>query len=168
MQQIEGILNEFTEQAKQVDERNRKLQRQLTEQWFSAGLFSCRSSLAIDYVSETRQLWQQLQKTQNPSAKQFIAHQVSDQLLALQTALKNQKLPRENQDVRLKQQTYLTHLHQQLATHRGYEQRLQQAVNTQQLENNTAAAQQQQKRLNRCQQAISELEMKIQKLEEGR
>ncbi|WP_404399749.1 primosomal replication protein [Idiomarina seosinensis] len=168
MQQIDGILKELTGQAKRLDEKNRKQQRQLSEQWFAPGLFSCRSSLAIDYVSETCQLWQQLQSTTNAEAGEFIAQQFSNQLLALKTALNSHQLPREQQDRRVKRQSRLAELRTQLATYHGYEQRLGKAVADLQQSNDSNAAQQQQKRLNRCQLAITDLQAQIQKLEEGR
>ncbi|WP_157983296.1 primosomal replication protein PriC [Idiomarina seosinensis] len=168
MQQLDNILSTLTQQAEQLDQQNRRRARQLSEQWFSAGLFKCRSSLAIDYVAETQSLWKQLQSTQNTNAKDFLAEQISQQLLALTTALNGSSLPVEGKDRRLSRQSHLAALHQQLVTYRDYEHRLQQRVESLQQQQDTEAAQQQEKRLNRCQQAIIDLEHKIQRHEEGR
>ena len=167
MQQLSNILTRLGESAARFDKKNQRQQRQLGEHWFNRTLFKCRSNLAVDYVAETRQLVSQMKTSTNPQAQEFIAEQISQQLLALTTALKGCSLPEQKRDARLVQQSHVAALHQQLATYHGYEQRLLLNIQRCRDDNDSVGAQQQEKRLNRCQQAIIELERNIQKHEEG-
>lgn len=168
MQQLDNIINNLERQALQFDVDNRKKQRQFNEQWFTPSLFMSRSNQAIDYVNEVKALVAKLPTATRPEVNDFIASQISQQLLALTTVLRGCSLPVEKQDFRLVRQSQLAKLHQQLVTYRGYESRLQQNIQACREQNDSIGAQQQEKRLNRCQQAISALEADIQRLEEGR
>ena len=168
MQQLSNILQNLMQQAEQLDADNRRHHKQLSEQWFAHSLFKCRSNLAIDYVAETQRLATQLEHSNNEHIRTFIAEQISQQLTALSTALRGNQLPLEKRDSRLRQQSRIAALHQKLVTYRGYEQRLLHNVKACRDRHDTLAAQQQEKRLNRCQQAIQALEQDIQRLEEGR
>lgn len=164
LQQLNNILARLEQQAVALDQHNRINQHQLDEQWFAVHLFSCRSSLAIDYVNEVKKNAQQLALVKRAEVRQFLAEQISQQLLALHTALNGSALPVEAKDQRLLQQQQVAGLQRQLNTYRGYEQRLQLNVQRCRQQHDSVAAQQQEKRLNRCQQAITDLENQIQQL----
>ena len=168
MQQLDNIVARLEQQAQQFDAENRKRQRKLREQWFSQSLFHSRSNLAVDYVQELKQLIAKLSDANRPEVRNFLAEQVSQQLMALPTALNGSSLPVEKKDKRLVQQSRLAQMHQQLATYRGYEQRLLINIENCRRQHDSIGAQQQEKRLNRCQQALATLEASIQQLEEGR
>lgn len=167
MASFDDLLLNLERRAQQFDSEQKKQGSALTEQWFTASLFQCRSNLAVDYVAEIRRLYSQLTQTNTDEVKTFIAEQISQQALALTNALSGVTLPTVNQHPYEHTQSTLTNLHQKLATYRGYEQRLQHNVTSARDANDTITAQQQEKRLNRCQQAIAELERKIQQIEEG-
>lgn len=164
---IESLLERLTTQARQLDDLHRQRGTLMAERWFAAEVFKSKSNLAIDYVEETRRLWQQKQANSHPQVNDYLEQQISQQLMALTTALGKAPLPKAGVDQRVVKQSSLTALHKQLAQYRSYEQRLQQNVAQCQQDNDVHAAQQQAKRLNRCQQAISQLEQKIQRAEEG-
>lgn len=168
MQQLDNIVSRLALQAQQFDAENRKQQRKLRDQWFSQELFNCRSNLAVDYVQELKQLISKLTDTKRPEVRDFLAEHISQQLMALTTALNGCSIPTEKKDQRIMQQSHLAKLHQQLATYRGYEQRLIQNIENCRAQHDSIGAQQQERRLNRCQQALVSLEATIQQLEEGR
>jgi len=167
IQHIKQLLNTLQRQAEQIDGENRKKHRQLSENWFSSTLFSQSSSLAVDYVAETRNLFRQLQQSDNQQAQYYLAEKLSLQLEALNTAFRTNKPPQQQQDHRITAQNQLQQMHQQLVTYRDYERRLTENLDTAVADNNPTMIQSAQQRLNRCQMAIDTLEKKISRYEEG-
>ena len=167
IQHIEQLLTNLSERAEQIDAKNRQKQNELSEKWFSPSLFSRRSNLAIDYVTETQDTFAQLQRTEGQQAQYYLAERLSLQLEALTTALRINKLPKQEQDSRITAQNKIQQLHQQLVTYRDYERRLTENLDNAVSQNNPVLIQRAQQRLNRCQMAIDTLEKKISRYEEG-
>ncbi|NWO03997.1 MAG: primosomal replication protein [Idiomarinaceae bacterium] len=167
IQHIEQLLNTLQERAEEIDGKNRKKHRQLSENWFSSSLFSQSSNLAIDYVAETRNLFRQLRQSDNQQAQRYLAEKLSLQLEALNTAFRANRPPKQQQDHRITAQNQLQQMHQQLVTYRDYERRLTENLDTAAAGNNPTVIQSAQQRLNRCQMAIDTLEKKISRYEEG-
>lgn len=167
IQHIEQLLSTLQKQAEQIDEKNRQKRRETSENWFNESLFSQRSNLAVDYVMETRSLFQQLQQSMNQNAQRYLAEKLSLQLEALNTAFRTNKPPQQKQDHRVAAQNQIQQMHQQLVTYRDYERRLTENLDTAVAGNNSTLIQSAQQRLNRCQMAIDTLEKKISRYEEG-
>ena len=167
IQHIEQLLTNLSERAEQIDAKNRQKQNELSEKCFSPSLFSKRSNLAIDYLTETQDTFAQLQRTEGQQAQYYLAERLSLQLEALTTALRINKLPKQEQDSRITAQNKIQQLHQQLVTYRDYERRLTENLDNAVSQNNPVLIQRAQQRLNRCQMAIDTLEKKISRYEEG-
>lgn len=167
IQHIEQLLNTLQSRAEHIDGESREKHRQLNESWFSSSLFSQSSNLAVDYVAETRNLFRQLQQSDNQQAQHYLAEKLSLQLEALNTAFRANRPPLQKQDHRITAQNQLQQMHQQLVTYRDYERRLTENLDTAVAGNNPAMIQNAQQRLNRCQMAIDTLEKKISRYEEG-
>ena len=167
IQHIKQLLSTLQEQAEQIDETNRQMQREMSENWFNQSLFSHRSNLAVDYVMETKNLFYQLQQSMNQNAQRYLAEKLSLQLEALNTAFRTNKPPQQKQDHRITAQNKIQQMHQQLVTYRDYERRLTENLNDAVASNNSPLIHTAQQRLNRCQMAIDTLEKKISRYEEG-
>lgn len=167
IQHIERLLNEFSEQAQHIDEQNRRQSKKVTEQWFSPSLFQTRSSIALDYVKETRRLLAQLIQTQSKDSQLYLAERLSVQIEALATALRSGKIPELAEEQREVKASHHQKLHEKLVTYRDYERRLLENLNKAQNSGAQEAIPVAQKRLNRCQMAIEQLERQIQRYDEG-
>ena len=167
IQNIERLLNEFSEQAQHIDEQNRRQSKKVTEQWFSLSLFHTRSSIARDYVEETKRLLAQLLAAKREESQRFLAEKLSAQIEALATALRSGKLPEQAEEQREIRASHYQLLHEKLVTYRDYERRLTENLSQAQSTGSQEAVQIAQKRLNRCQMAIVQLERQIQNHDEG-
>lgn len=167
IQHIERLLNEFSEQALHIDEENRRHSKKVTEQWFSPSLFQTRSSVAIDYVKETERLLGQLLQTTSKESQRYVAEKLCAQVEALATALRSGKLPEMGEEQREVKASHYQKLHEQLVTYRDYERRLTDNLENAQSTGFQDVIQAAQKRLNRCQMAIEQLERQIQRYDEG-
>jgi len=167
IQHIERLLNDFSEQALHIDEENRRQSKKVTEQWFSPSLFQTRSSIALDYVKETERLLAQLRQTTSEESQLYISEKLSAQVEALATALRSGKLPEVDEEQREIKASHYQKLHKQLVTYRDYERRLTENLENAQSTGFQDVIQAAQKRLNRCQMAIDQLERQIQRYDEG-
>lgn len=167
IQHIERLLSEFSEQATYIDEQNKRQSKKVTEQWFSLSLFHTRSSIAQDYVDETKRLLEQLIAAQREESQYYLAEKLSSQVEALATALRSGKLPEQKQEQREIKAGHYQKLHEKLVTYRDYERRLAENLNHAQNIGAQDTIQAAQKRLNRCQIAIDQIERQIQRYDEG-
>ena len=165
LQQFSRALAVLREKAQVFDQQ--KANKRFAEQWFAENLFTTRSQFAVAYVNETEQLINKLITSDDNERKQNLAEKISEQVLSLSALLQNSRPPDADFDLRAQLQAQHGQLHRTLAKYHQYEIRLRNKAELFQQSGDLVQAQAYQKRLNRCQQAISQVERQIQIMDEG-
>ncbi|WP_113906501.1 primosomal replication protein PriC [Aliidiomarina celeris] len=165
--------HEYTRVFEQLRERAQQ-QPELQRHWFDLTLFQSRSTQLKEYITEVEHNVTQLrQLAANSERYTWLLSRIEQQLSTLVQALyRNEKsFPSEQAQKQAEGSAVseLQRLHLQLKTYRGYEVRLADQLRSEQAAPNSAAQQQRviaaRQRLQRCQQAITQVEKKIARLE---
>ncbi|MAD53910.1 primosomal replication protein PriC [uncultured Idiomarina sp.] len=165
LQQFQRALTLLRQRAREFDQQ--KPTKSFAEQWFADNLFATRSHFAEAYINETEQLVNKLLTITDNERKHYLAQKVSEQVLSLSALLQNSHPPDAQFDQRAHQEAQHGQLHKTLAKYRQYEVRLKNKVEVFQNAGDLSQAQAYQKRLSRCQTAISQVEKQIQIMDEG-
>lgn len=79
---LEGTLERFEHEIKAL-----QIHRDQFNAWFDADLFHIDAEHPLDYPREIRRHLQRLQRTEEPTQREWLAQKISHQLTALQQAL---------------------------------------------------------------------------------
>lgn len=167
-----SLINKLNQQISRLREQATALDKQLldqrqetSEQWFDPHIFRTRAQFASPYVEELEQTKQQWMQDPSPQRTALLEHRLTQQLEALSRTLAWRLAPKPRkptQQSMTREQT-LQRLRDTLQQYHQYERRLNNMLAT---ATTISAKQQTEQRLNRCQQAINDIQAKLQRYAE--